>query len=299
MRVLPFPAVWGITRRRQSHSCLTNKASNCRGFTPSSHHSSRGLFNYHFFRLRTPSHKGSFTMSAQGPGNRGIHLNHFFARRYRFQPEKYIAGSTIYKRSTRTGMQRIVVKHAPEPELHEDEDEAEEQLANEEKLLLQMWGAEHIVRLLSIVSNQEHRRRHWIEPASRRLQNALLPWKLRINPEVYPGVARIKFFVMEYMSRGTVEELIKRCITSGFTEISEPLLWCFLLCLARACVAIAYPPNIRGREPIDNWREALPARRQPSRITHGDLHLGNVMFGDISPDPDREPCCHQGVPICR
>ncbi|KAI3339189.1 hypothetical protein F4824DRAFT_53405 [Ustulina deusta] len=232
---------------------------------------------------------------------RATHLNHYFGTDHGFEPERSIAGNIIYKRATpQNDVERIVVKHSillPGAVATNRDDEIDE----EEDILNKLWGSEHNIRLLSIVRNRYHRAARWNEPINRSLQNPppLLPWGLQINPRVYGNTLNFSFFVMEYLPRGTGEELLERCQELEIASISEPLLWYFFLCLTRACVGIAYPPNLGNHNPPAVLRETLPvAGRRATRISHNDLHLGNIMFGDYDPR-DTQPRCHRAAPILK
>ncbi|KAI0468991.1 hypothetical protein F4859DRAFT_505903 [Xylaria cf. heliscus] len=235
---------------------------------------------------------------AQPPGQRALILNAFFAREHGFEPETYTAGIICYKRPNPLGgAERIVVKHAvaaANPGVGRDNE-----LEDEERLLRRLWGAEHICRLLAIVDNRHHRSQKWNEPLNRVLHDpsSVLPWKLTVDPIRYLGATRFYFFVMEHLARGDGGSLIERCQAMAIPEISEPVLWYFFLCLTRACAAMSWPPNRRNLNPPPVVREEIPNPMQrASRTIHGDLHLGNIMFGDYDVG-NMQPACHQGVPI--
>ncbi|KAI8952439.1 hypothetical protein F4801DRAFT_540771 [Xylaria longipes] len=236
---------------------------------------------------------------AYPPGPRALALTRFFTAEHDFEPEKYNGGIILYKRrNAQGGVVRIIVKHAEAPTYFYDRND---ETAAEERILRRLWGAEHIIRLLSIVDNRRHRSRNWNEPLSRPLNSSrILPWKLRVSRTHYHDATRFYFFVMEHLSRGDGDALIHRCRNLGIAEISEPLLWYFFLCLTRGCVAMAWPPN-RGRlNPPPVVREVIPNPMQKaSRLIHGDLHLGNIMFGDYDASDDTRPSCHQGVPVLK
>ncbi|GAP85081.2 putative serine threonine protein kinase protein [Rosellinia necatrix] len=222
-------------------------------------------------------------------------LTEYFTAEHGFDAEKHIAGAVIYRRrDRRRGPQRIVVKHSPNESGDPDVD-------SEERILRRLWGAEHIIRLMSIADDRDHRTAEWNQPLNRPrlIPRSLLPWKLGVDEFIYPRIAAFRFFVMEYLSRGTAEELIEKCNERGIVEISEPLLWYFFLCLARGCVAMAYPPNEGNNEPRATVRETMPVPGQaPSLLSHADLHLGNVMFGEYNPR-NAQPSCHQVTPILK
>ncbi|KAI1438130.1 hypothetical protein GGR50DRAFT_691601 [Xylaria sp. CBS 124048] len=225
-------------------------------------------------------------MDNQAPGQRARDLNSYFRRRFRFQPEKYIGGTIVYKRRKRNGtVERIIVKH----ELTPEGDEGHER---ERKTLLRLWGAEHIVKLLSFQLLPSNKGKAWRRPDNRDNAGQLLAWKLSIDPHRYPGILGNPFFVVEYLARGTVSELIGRCRAHNIRTISQSLLWSFFLCLTRACAGMLHPQNIRGRTPAQNWRETLPGQGSESKVIHGDLHTKNAMFGDSNANNPADLDCH-------
>ncbi|KAI1119963.1 hypothetical protein F5Y10DRAFT_273543 [Nemania abortiva] len=249
---------------------------------------------------------------AQPGGQRADALNQYFSDDHGFIAEKQIQGLIIYRRVNGQDVnERIAVKHAQ----FGDGDE----IRDEELLLRRLWGAEHIIRLLSITQNQQHRGSGWLEPVNRprQLPPPLLPWKLIVDRRRHADARGFLFFATEYLPRDTGDALIDRCRAMNIDEISEPLLWYFFLCrkkscnyalyyahwtlirniVARACVAMAYPPNIAGADPPAVWREVVPLARRPSRMIHGDLHLSNIMFGDDEVYNNLQPDCHQISPI--
>ncbi|KAI0200781.1 hypothetical protein F4808DRAFT_427957 [Astrocystis sublimbata] len=47
-------------------------------------------------------------------------------------------------------------------------------------------------------------------------------------------------------------------------------------------------------------REVIPnPLRPPTTIVHGDLHLGNIMFGEYDAEDATQPSCHRGVPVLK
>ncbi|KAI0433175.1 hypothetical protein F5Y09DRAFT_338968 [Xylaria sp. FL1042] len=236
----------------------------------------------------------------RGPGPRALLLNNYFADEHAFHPEKYVHGNIIYKRVTlQYDIERIVVKHVSfEWGLPRDQE-----IDSEEDILRRLWGSEHNLRLLSVVDDQHHRGSKWAEPKKRARQNppAILPWKLRFNPDDYADPDRnlaFSFLVTEYLSRGEGGDLLERCKALGMTHIPESVLWYFFLCVTRGCIGIAFPPNVGTRNPAAIVRERFPPRgkRKHSKITHWDLHLGNIMFGDYDVR-NIQPPCHEATPI--
>ncbi|KAI0813896.1 hypothetical protein GGR55DRAFT_633024 [Xylaria sp. FL0064] len=239
-----------------------------------------------------------------GPGARARLLNNYFLNEHAFHAEKYAAGNIIYRRVTlQDAIERVVVKHIKVEFRWRDEE-----IDLEEDILRKLWGSEHIIRLLSVVHNQYHRGSKWSEPRKRARQNPppILPWKLRFDPNDYVGDGidlGFRFFVMEYLPRGDGRfQLIRRCRAHNIEMVSEQVFFYSFLCLTRGCIGIAYPPNVGNRKPAAVVREKYPVRtkRKHSKITHGDLHLGNIMFGDYDDDiRNNQPRCHEATPVLK
>ncbi|KAI0531698.1 hypothetical protein GGR58DRAFT_524165 [Xylaria digitata] len=212
------------------------------------------------------------------PGVRALALDRFFSRQYGFRAEKHILGNTIYIRRLPSGrIDRIVTKHIP-VELA-PRGRLDDEIIEEEKMLRRLWGSEHNVQLLAVTDDLRHVGARWNKPENRIQSPYMLPWRLQKSK--FKSVTGFRFFVMEYLPGGTGLELMERCAARNVAMISQPLLWSFFLCLARACVGITYPPSRKDRNPAEVWREELPVVGQRrSRIMHRDIHLGNVMFDE-------------------
>ncbi|KAJ3566437.1 hypothetical protein NPX13_g7129 [Xylaria arbuscula] len=216
---------------------------------------------------------------AQANNPRAVLLNQYFANEFGFYFERQIAGNIIYRRLTQNNVvERIVAKFpiiSGNPWLNQ-------QMREDASALFRLWGSEHNLRILSIVRNKVYAA--YREPTNRPLSNPIItPWWLHIDPQVYGVTADFTFFVTEYLPRGTGLSLIGRCEEQGIASISEPLLWCFFLCLTRACVGMAIPPNHGPNDPLPVEREILPQPgRRPGRLAHMDLHIENIMFGDCT-----------------
>lgn len=132
-------------------------------------------------------------------------LTAYFSDEHGYEAEKIVAGAVVYKKRTRAGaVHRFVVKHvAPIPGMSGDQSERDEGLGDEEDTLRRLWGAEHVVRLLAVVGDAAHGVPKWDVPR-RRLRRGLLPWKVRVDPQVHGSLATFPFFVMEYLQRGTM-----------------------------------------------------------------------------------------------
>ncbi|KAI1756204.1 hypothetical protein F4782DRAFT_550097 [Xylaria castorea] len=141
------------------------------------------------------------------PGLRARALTRYFSDEYGFEPENHIAGVILYKRLNAQGVvERIVIKHATMPVWGQQPGARDDEIDLEENLLRRLWGSEHTIRLMSVVDDRYHRAPvMWAPPLNRNLLNPppILPWKLRVDPALYPNAANFGFFVMEFLARGT------------------------------------------------------------------------------------------------
>ncbi|KAI0448864.1 kinase-like domain-containing protein, partial [Xylaria acuta] len=79
------------------------------------------------------------------------------------------------------------------------------------------------------------------------------------------------FIILEYMENGTLRQFIQR---SEDTYVPNRILWSLFLCLARACVAMAWPPQ-QGQAEEPKYNIA------PSSLSHWDIHDENLLFGHL------------------
>ncbi|KAK8003939.1 hypothetical protein PG989_003658 [Apiospora arundinis] len=126
------------------------------------------------------------------------------------------------------------------------------QILNEIKTLRILRGAAHIVQLM--------------DGCDRNFDDPNLPG---------PSIA------MEYLENGSFGAFLQRCITAQ-VRVPNRVLWCIMLCLIRANVAMTWPP--RGKELEPEKLETVSQRTAPTPYAHNDLHLENIMFGNMDPD---------------
>ncbi|KAI1736474.1 hypothetical protein F4680DRAFT_469100 [Xylaria scruposa] len=100
--------------------------------------------------------------------------------------------------------------------------------------------------------------------------------------------------IIEYLENGTLDALLQRRRAAGLGRLPNRVLWAIFLCLVRACVAMAHPsppiPNLQT--PKVKTRETLPENdgaQTPDHLVHGDMNLGNLMFGDLNPSKAFDP----------
>ncbi|KAI0409270.1 hypothetical protein F4802DRAFT_615724 [Xylaria palmicola] len=131
-------------------------------------------------------------------------INDYFNTELGFLPERYQKGLIFYTRvNAYGGIERIVVK----PESVSGAGDT----IQEEKFMLQLWGAEHCIRLYSVVSDKHHRAMMWNEPRNRYLAfpTQVIPWKLSLGGGTrYREAKKLHFFVMEYLPNGTGAPLV-------------------------------------------------------------------------------------------
>ncbi|KAI1185524.1 kinase-like domain-containing protein [Nemania serpens] len=79
------------------------------------------------------------------------------------------------------------------------------------------------------------------------------------------------FIILEYMENGSLRQFIERSVD---IDLPNRILWSLFLCLVRACVAMAWPPQ-QGQleEPKSNIT--------PSSLAHWDMHGENLLFGRL------------------
>ncbi|KAI0102923.1 hypothetical protein GGR51DRAFT_562128 [Nemania sp. FL0031] len=171
---------------------------------------------------------------------------------------------------------RLVVKRAIGPE-------AEAELRNEVAVLKRFRGAEHIVRL--VASHSGAPQTSGLLDESKRLARLALratrrvwrgsPWTSNYD-SLLKGISG-PVLIVEYLENGSLGSLLARLMG---TDILLPnrILWSFCLCVVRACIAHAYPPN--GDDGTADSPENIDRRRAPVFLGHGDIHEHNIMIGD-------------------
>ncbi|TGJ87187.1 hypothetical protein E0Z10_g1627 [Xylaria hypoxylon] len=179
------------------------------------------------------------------------------------------------RRSDRAGLsRRLAVKRAIGAE-------AEEDLRSEVVVLKRLRGAEHIVRLIAFHDDRPQAPTFLND--SKRVLSSL--WRAttgtpflgqRSNSSaVYDSLLdglRGPAVVMEYLENGSLGALLEKLRA---TDILLPnrVLWSFCLCVVRACIAHAYPPE--GDEDAPNQLERIRRDRPPQMLGHGDIHENN------------------------
>ncbi|KAI1090986.1 hypothetical protein F5B19DRAFT_460433 [Rostrohypoxylon terebratum] len=130
--------------------------------------------------------------------------------------------------------------------------EAQQQLIYEKETLARLRGGLHVVRAVNLDTIPQ-------EPLGQ--YNFPYEW-----------------VALEWLPNGTVDTFIKKANLHGVRRLPNRLLWKLLLCLIRACCALAWP---RGRR-NDVLETELPINGVPAGpLSHEDMHLNNAIFGDF------------------
>ncbi|KAI1473211.1 kinase-like domain-containing protein [Daldinia caldariorum] len=169
----------------------------------------------------------------------------------------YGSASRVQYRDTTTKMSiDFIVKRAFSSQM------AEDAMRRERDYLRRFRGALHIVQMIEVENNPLNRQ---------------------------PSIAG-QWITMEWLSCGSLSNFIAKAKTK-VNRLPNRLLWRFFLCLVRACIAMANPPNrddgIVEREVV---RDVLPK----TAVAHGDFHAANVVLGE--PPSDSE---HTITPILK
>ncbi|KAI1767444.1 kinase-like domain-containing protein [Hypoxylon sp. FL1150] len=126
-------------------------------------------------------------------------------------------------------------------------------------------------------------------------------WSLCDNP--YGGSENAQILKMEYFERFELQELLIRVNESVSNNAMVPdnekkleyipsrVLWRLFLCLARACIGLAYPPPYHHGRP-DTYREVIIPDLEPELNIHFDMHPFNVFIAD--PDSTRNDIPEHG-----
>lgn len=102
--------------------------------------------------------------------------------------------------------------------------------------------------------------------------------------------------VMEYMARGSVQDLIEGMVAKG-RRMSNRALWLVLECLFKACVALAYPLRFaeEGKD-LYNASHVQQEERVPLEAGY-QLPKGPIVHFDLDPQNGQSSnleCCRSG-----
>ncbi|KAI0410810.1 hypothetical protein F5X98DRAFT_80002 [Xylaria grammica] len=196
-------------------------------------------------------------MSSQDVIELGRKLERFFSNDPRFRfIRNFPSGATgklsCFEETIAAGRTRKIVLKYPA----DDEEETIGGVKNEIKWLGVLKHAKHVVDVLSI----------------RNGPNAGLT-----------GLDRV-FIILEHLENGSLYQFLRR--TSNIV-LPNRILWSLFLCLTRASLAMAWPPE-EGQE------EEPKPNVAPLALSHWDMHDENMLFGSLR---DRDE--HVFVPILK
>ncbi|KAI1372313.1 kinase-like protein [Hypoxylon crocopeplum] len=166
-------------------------------------------------------------------------------------------------------LRRLVVKLA----LQFGSSKARDQLDAEMNLLRELRKAEHIVQIVDLPP----------------------------NAFVYDQyIMSLPMMVMDMVPNGDLDGFFVK-VRDYQERLPNSVLWTFLLCLVRACIAMAWPPaSIPANENNPGLiTETIPDDRRdnPSRLVHFDLDSRNIFVGDVgNPAVDGE---HRFGPVLK
>ncbi|RYP50099.1 hypothetical protein DL768_004303 [Monosporascus sp. mg162] len=145
----------------------------------------------------------------------------------------------------------------------------DEDLRSEIGWLSMLKGAPHIVQIVTAKN---------IRPHSQNTQ-----------------IRRRPILVTEYVPNGTLGDMMKRVEESNKdAAVPNRILWFIFLCLTRSIIALAYPLGNFGvgfNEDVPIEDEFIPAGTEPINLVHGDLHLNNVVIGELDPRHNEHWLC--------
>ncbi|GAP92950.1 putative serine threonine protein kinase protein [Rosellinia necatrix] len=102
-------------------------------------------------------------------------------------------------------------------------------------------------------------------------EHTVNPIYIRNGPnEGLTGLDRV-FIILEYLENGSLSQFVER---AEDVVLPNRILWSIFLCLTRACVAMAWPPE-QGQP------EEVQPNVMPSALAHWDMHGGNMLFGHL------------------
>ncbi|KAI1799888.1 kinase-like domain-containing protein [Daldinia bambusicola] len=118
------------------------------------------------------------------------------------------------------------------------------------------------------------------EDAMRRERGYLQILEIENNPlNRQPSIAG-QWITMEWLPCGSLANFILKAKTK-VDRLPNRLLWKFFLCLVRACIAMANPPN---RDDGIVEREVVRVEPPKKGVAHGDFHAANVVLGEPPSD---------------
>ncbi|KAK8023919.1 hypothetical protein PG993_011985 [Apiospora rasikravindrae] len=84
--------------------------------------------------------------------------------------------------------------------------------------------------------------------------------------------------VTEYVENGTFENFFDKTCESP-EPVPNRILWSILLCGIRACIGMMWPIRAPHKAPTEI--EIIDPSRPPLMLQHSDIHMNNVIFGEL------------------
>ncbi|KAI1820112.1 hypothetical protein F4861DRAFT_90215 [Xylaria intraflava] len=197
-------------------------------------------------------------------------VRHHFNSKRNFEFESIVGQGSyglacrIIQRHYRGGSRKFVIKRATG-------DLATAELRREIEAMELLNGSAHIASVIASIDDQA--------PQQPRLNRAFrqMTARLQNQPNAFLIGLRGPSLVIENLEYGTLTNVIRRSIAKK-QLLPNRILWSFYLCLVRACVAMAYPPNrpLGSPSQLERYPRALVV---PSDLAHLDIHTSNVLIG--------------------
>ncbi|CAJ2504394.1 Uu.00g117880.m01.CDS01 [Anthostomella pinea] len=105
------------------------------------------------------------------------------------------------------------------------------------------------------------------------------------------------YVYMEWIENGSLDRLITRIRRQGLEILPNRILWRFIMCLIRMCIAMAWPPPRPAGDNPQPVLEHVNPNIDPSGLVQDDFHPGNIMLGSLEDDPGEPE--HSLVPILK
>ncbi|GAP91160.2 putative serine threonine protein kinase protein [Rosellinia necatrix] len=226
-------------------------------------------------------------------------LANYFAKSEIWKVEKLLGSGSfgivvlLREKNTRplTRPRRVVLKVPIRP------DRGGRELLGEIAALKQMRGCAHIAQMLTSCDDVSMAiQLSPLERSAPELVQRLRVWMRPSLDTVFDTMRKSALegpaMLLEYLENGS---LLTIMIKAGERRVRLPnrLMWSFHLCLVRACVGLAFPPN--GPRNSTPTMETIEEDREPSRFRHNDVAFRNIMIGDR--DPAGPPEHHMMAPL--
>ncbi|KAI0444679.1 kinase-like domain-containing protein [Xylaria telfairii] len=183
-----------------------------------------------------------------------------------------VAYSIIKKHRFSKRTKRFVVKRA-------QIERAKPELRHEINMMSRLNGSAHIARVIAAKDDENEQNEQRRPGIFRRMVARVM----RRRKDILAGLPG-PTLVLEHLENGTATDLMGVLSVRNRT-LPNRVLWSFYLCLARACVAMKFPPEKPlGTKPTI---EEIPEDQSTAgNIVHNDMHGGNVLIGALRDFPE-------------